>query len=71
MPKEDAIYLEARVIEMLSGNMVRVELANGHRILARMSGQFRMSFHRLEPGDTVTIELSPFDLSKGCILEKK
>ena len=71
MPKEEHIYLEGRVVELLPGNAVRVELANGHRMITRMSGRYRMSFNVLGTGDTVLIEVSPFDLSNGWILEKK
>ena len=71
MPRADSIRVEGRVIEMLANPTMRVELPNGHRILAFMSGKLRLQFVRLKPGDKVVIEMSPFDLSKGCIIEHK
>jgi translation initiation factor IF-1 len=68
--RDDAIQVEGTVIEVLPNKMVRVELANGHSILARVSGRMRLNFIRLSPGDTVTVEMSPYDLSKGCIIER-
>jgi translation initiation factor IF-1 len=70
MAREDAIKVEATVIEALPNKTVRVELSNGHRFLAFLSGKLRMSFTRLIPGDRVKIEMSPYDLSKGCIVDK-
>ena len=67
MAKEDAIKLEGTVVEMLPNTMFRVELPNGHRILAHISGKMRLHFIRLLPGDKVMVEMSPYDLSKGRI----
>lgn len=68
MSKDDVIELEGTVIEPLPNAMFRVELANGHRILAHVSGKIRMNFIRILPGDRVTIELSPYDLTRGRIV---
>jgi translation initiation factor IF-1 len=68
MAKEDAIEVEGTVIEPLPNAMFRVELANGHRVLAHISGKMRMHFIRILPGDKVTVELSPYDLSRGRIV---
>jgi translation initiation factor IF-1 len=54
-------------VEVLPNTMFRVELGNGHRILAHISGKMRLNFIRILPGDKVTVEMSPYDLSKGCI----
>jgi len=69
--RPDAIAAEGVVIEGLPGNVYRVELANGHRIIARVAGRKRMIFEHLAPPDVVTVELSPFDLSKGIIVFKQ
>jgi translation initiation factor IF-1 len=68
MAKEDAIEVEGTVIEPLPNAMFRVELANGHRVLAHISGKMRMHFIRILPGDKVTVELSPYDLTRGRIV---
>jgi translation initiation factor IF-1 len=68
MPKEEAITVEGRVLETLPNAMFRVELENGHRVLAHISGKMRMHFIKILPGDKVTIELSPYDLSRGRII---
>ncbi len=68
MPKEEAITVEGRVLETLPNAMFRVELENGHRVLAHISGKMRMHFIKILPGDKVTIELSPYDLSRGRIV---
>jgi len=65
--KEDAIELEGTVIEPLPNAMFRVELENGHVVLAHISGKMRMHYIRILPGDRVTIELSPYDLTRGRI----
>jgi translation initiation factor IF-1 len=65
--KEEPIQVEGKVVELLPNTMFRVELPNGHRILAHISGKMRLNFIRLLPGDKVTIEMSPYDLSKGRI----
>jgi translation initiation factor IF-1 len=68
MPKEDAITVEGKVLETLPNAMFRVELPNGHKVLAHVSGKMRMHFIKILPGDSVTIELSPYDLSRGRIV---
>ena len=68
MAKDDVIELEGTVVEALPNAMFQVELPNGHKILAHISGKLRMNFIRILPGDKVTIELSPYDLSKGRII---
>ncbi len=67
MPKEEAIEVEGTVIETLPNAMFRVELENGHRVLAHISGKMRMHFIKILPGDKVTVELSPYDLTRGRI----
>ena len=67
MSKDDVIEMEGKVIEALPNAMFQVELPNGHRIMAHISGKMRMNFIRIYPGDTVTIELSPYDLPRGRI----
>ncbi|MGZ3512708.1 MAG: translation initiation factor IF-1 [Thermodesulfobacteriota bacterium] len=68
MPKVDAIQVEGRVLETLPNAMFRVELENGHKVLAHISGKMRMHFIKILPGDKVTVELSPYDLSRGRII---
>jgi len=68
MPKEEAIEVVATVVEPLPNAMFRVELENGHRILAYISGKMRMHYIRILPGDKVKVELSPYDLSRGRIV---
>ena len=67
MAKEEAIEVEGRVLEPLPNAMFRVELENGHKVLAHISGKMRMHFIKILPGDKVTIELSPYDLTRGRI----
>jgi translation initiation factor IF-1 len=67
MPKEDAIEVEGTVIEPLPNAMFRVELENGHKVLAHISGKMRMLYIRILPGDKVKMELSPYDLTRGRI----
>jgi translation initiation factor IF-1 len=67
MPKEESIEVEGKVIETLPNAMFRVELENGHRVLAHISGKMRMHFIKILPGDRVRIELSPYDLTRGRI----
>jgi len=67
MAKEEAIEVDGRVIETLPNAMFRVELENGHKVLAHISGKMRMHFIKILPGDKVTIELSPYDLTRGRI----
>ncbi|PYM97239.1 MAG: translation initiation factor IF-1 [Candidatus Rokuibacteriota bacterium] len=66
-PKEDAIEVEGTVVEPLPNAMFRVELENGHKVLAHVSGKMRMNFIRILPGDRVKVELSPYDLTRGRI----
>ena len=68
MSKEDVIEIEGTVIEALPNANFQVELANGHKILAHVSGKLRMNYIRIVPGDKVTVEMSPYDLSKGRII---
>ncbi len=68
MAKEDAIEVEGTVVETLPNAMFRVELENKHRILAHISGKMRMHFIKILPGDRVTVELSPYDLTRGRIV---
>ena len=68
MAKEEAIEVEAEVIETLPNAMFRVELENGHRVLAHISGKMRKHYIRILPGDRVLVELSPYDLSRGRIV---
>jgi len=67
VPKEDAIEVEGTVVEPLPNAMFRVELENGHKVLAHVSGKMRMNFIRILPGDRVRVELSPYDLTRGRI----
>ena len=67
MSKEDVIEIEGTVIDALPNANFQVELANGHKILAHVSGKLRMNYIRIVPGDKVTVEMSPYDLSKGRI----
>lgn len=67
MSKTDVIQLEGKVIEKLPNAMFQVELESGHQVLAHISGKLRMNYIRILPGDRVTVELSPYDLSKGRI----
>lgn len=68
MAKEKAIEVEGRVIDSLPNAMFRVELPNGHAVLAHVSGKIRMHFIKILPGDKVLLELSPYDLSRGRII---
>ena len=68
MTKEDAIEVEGTVIEPLPNAMFRVELANGHKVLAHISGKMRMHYIKILPGDKVIVELSPYDLNRGRII---
>jgi translation initiation factor IF-1 len=69
--REDSIEVQGRVVEAMPNTLYRVELANGHRILAHLSGRMRLNFVRVLLGDTVTVQMSPYDLSKGCIASKE
>ena len=68
MAKEDAIEVEGTVVETLPNAMFRVELANGHRVLAHISGKMRLHFIKILPGDRVTVGLSPYDFNRGRII---
>ena len=67
MSKEDVIEVEGTVVEAMPNAMFRVEIQGGHQLLAHISGKLRMNFIRILPGDKVTLEMSPYDLSKGRI----
>ena len=68
MAKKDTIKLQAKVTDALPNAMFRVELENGHKVLAHVSGKMRMNFIRILPGDTVVVEMSPYDLNRGRIV---
>jgi translation initiation factor IF-1 len=67
MARKDVIEVEGRVVELLPNMMFRIELPNGHRLLANISGKMRLHFIRILPGDKVMVEVSPYDLTKGRI----
>lgn len=67
MAKKDTIEVEGKVVEPLPNGMFRVELPNGHKVLAHISGKIRLHYIRILPGDKVLIELSPYDLNRGRI----
>jgi translation initiation factor IF-1 len=67
LPKDDSIEVEGTVMEPLPNAMFRVQLENGHKVLAHISGKMRMHFIRILPGDKVKVELSPYDLTRGRI----
>ena len=67
MSKEDVLEVEGTILEALPNAQFKVELSNGHQILAHISGKLRMNYIRLLPGDKVTVEMSPYDLTKGRI----
>jgi len=69
--KDDVIKVEGTVRELLPNTMFKVELANGHMVNAHISGRMRLNFIRILPGDSVTLEMSPYDLSKGRIVFRK
>ncbi len=68
MSKEEAITVDGKVLEPLPNAMFKVELENGHQVLAHISGKMRMNFIKILPGDRVTLELSPYDLNRGRIV---
>jgi translation initiation factor IF-1 len=68
MPKEELIEVEGTILEALPNAMFKVELDNGHKVLAHISGKIRMHFIRILPGDKVKLELSPYDLNRGRII---
>jgi translation initiation factor IF-1 len=67
MSKKEKIEVEGKVMECLPNAMFRVELANGHKVLAHISGKMRLHYIKILPGDTVVVELSPYDLSRGRV----
>lgn len=67
MARKDVIETQGKVVELLPNTMFRVELPNGHRLLAHVSGKMRLHFIRILPGDKVMVEMSPYDLTKGRI----
>ncbi|MBI2914505.1 MAG: translation initiation factor IF-1 [Firmicutes bacterium] len=71
MAKQDVIEVEGTVVEPLPNAMFRVELDNGHKVLAHISGKMRMHYIRILPGDKVTVQLSPYDLTRGRITYRK
>ncbi len=71
MAKEEAIVVQAKVVETLPNAMFRLELDNGHKVLGYVSGKMRMHFIRILPGDIVTVELSPYDLTRGRITRRE
>lgn len=71
MAKEEAIEVEGTVVEPLPNAMFRVELDNGHNVLAHISGKMRMHYIKILPGDIVTVELSPYDLTRGRIVYRQ
>jgi translation initiation factor IF-1 len=70
-PKEEAIVVDGEILETLPNAMFRVKLENGHEVLAHVSGKMRMYFIRIVPGDIVTVELSPYDLTRGRIIRRE
>lgn len=71
MPKEDAIEVAGKVLETLPNAMFKVQLDNGHKVLAHISGKMRMHYIKILPGDRVTVELSPYDLARGRIVYRE
>lgn len=71
MPKEDFVEFEGSVVEALPGATFRVELENGHKVLAKISGKMRMYYIRILPGDKVRVQMSPYDLTRGRIVYRE
>ena len=71
MAKDDVIEMEGKVLDILPGGKFRVQLSDGHTVEAHVSGKIRMNYIRILPGDTVMIELSPYDLTRGRITYRK
>ncbi|HPF83229.1 MAG TPA: translation initiation factor IF-1 [Bacilli bacterium] len=71
MAKDDTIEVQGKVIEVKPGGIFNVELENKHTVIAHVSGKIRMNYIRILPGDTVTVELSPYDLTRGRITYRK
>jgi translation initiation factor IF-1 len=68
VPKEESIVLEGTVVETLANTKFRIQIESGHQILAHISGKMRRNFIRIIPGDRVTVEVSPYDLTRGRII---
>jgi translation initiation factor IF-1 len=68
MARKDSIETEGRIVEILAAMLIRVELSNGHRLVAHVSGKRRLAFERMAVGDNVRVRISPFDLSQGAII---
>lgn len=71
MAEKNTIEVDGKVLEVLKGGIFKVELPNQHTVIAHVSGKIRMNYIRILPGDTVTIELSPLDLTRGRIIYRK
>ena len=71
MAKQDVLELEGEILEALPNAMFKVKLENGHEVLAHISGKMRMNYIKILPGDMVTVEVSPYDLSRGRIIYRK
>lgn len=71
MPKTENIELEGEVLEVTPGPTFRVKLENGHTVLAHLSGKLRMNFIRIAPGDKVTVEVSPYDVTRGRVVWRR
>ena len=71
MAKQDVLEMEGEILEALPNAMFRVKLVNGHEILGHISGKMRMNYIKILPGDMVTVEVSPYDLSRGRIIYRK
>ncbi len=71
MSKSDSIEVEGVVLDVLPNHLFRVELPNGHRLLAHVSGEMRMNFEKVLPGDKVLLEISPYDLSRGRVIRRQ
>ncbi len=71
MAKDDVIEVEGKILEVIPGGSFKVQLENGHNIIAHVSGKIRMNYIRISPGDNVMIELSPYDLTRGRITYRK
>lgn len=71
MSKQDVIEVQGKIIEALPNAMFKIELENGHEILGHLSGKLRMNYIKILPGDEVTVELSPYDLTRGRITWRK
>ncbi|HPE14398.1 MAG TPA: translation initiation factor IF-1 [Bacilli bacterium] len=71
MAKDDVIEVEGKILEVIPGGSFKVQLENGHNIIAHVSGKIRMNYIRVSPGDNVMIELSPYDLTRGRITYRK